>query len=185
MAETSIEWTHPPGFRGETWNPINGCEKISPGCRECYAEKIAARFGGPGQPFHGTVDERGRFIGPILVPEKLAEPLKRRAPTCWFVNSMSDLFHEAVPDEYIAAVFGVMAASPRHRFIVLTKRAERMRRWFQWLDGVVTKGEADVQRLTGTSLGLSGHRLACLSAAASRLQTPEGDANAIFYGVGE
>lgn len=122
---SKIEWTE------KTWNPLRGCRRVSEGCRNCYAEKVAARFAGPGGVYEGTVDARGRWNGTIkLVPEKLGEPLSWRRPSMVFVNSMSDLFHEDVPDEYIAAVFGVMAASPQHTFQVLTKRPERLRAWF-------------------------------------------------------
>lgn len=126
-ADTKIEWTRMPGFRGATWNPTRGCRKISPGCKHCYAETFAERFRG----VSGHAYEQG--FDPRTAPDKLDLPLRTKAPTCWFVNSMSDLFLEDFSDEYIAAVFGVMAAAPRHRFLVLTKRAERMRRWFEWL----------------------------------------------------
>lgn len=126
-ADTKIEWAHPPGFRGATWNPTRGCRKISPGCKHCYAETFAERWRGtPGHAYEQGFDPR-------TAPGKLDLPLRTKAPTAWFVNSMSDLFLEDFTDEYIAAVFGVMAASPRHRFLVLTKRAERMRRWFEWV----------------------------------------------------
>lgn len=123
MSQNSkIEWTE------ATWNPVRGCTKISPGCKHCYAETFAERWRGiPGHPYEQGFDLR-------LVPEKLAEPLRRRKPTTYFVNSMSDLFHEGVPFEYVAAVFGVMAATPRHTYQVLTKRPERMREWFAWLE---------------------------------------------------
>jgi protein gp37 len=116
-----------PGFRGATWNPTRGCRKISDGCKHCYAETFAERFRG----VSGHAYEQG--FDPRTAPDKLDLPLRTKAPTCWFVNSMSDLFLEDFSDEYIAAVFGVMAAAPRHRFLVLTKRAERMRRWFEWV----------------------------------------------------
>jgi protein gp37 len=125
-ADTKIEWTHMPGFRGATWNPTRGCRKISPGCKHCYAETFAERWRG----VSGHAYEQG--FDPRTAPDKLDLPLRTKAPTCWFVNSMSDLFLEDFSDEYIAAVFGVMAAAPRHRFLVLTKRADRMRRWFGW-----------------------------------------------------
>lgn len=127
---TGIEWTD------ATWNPLRGCTKVDLDCRNCYAEAIATRFGGEGQPYHGTVDERGRWTGTIrLVPEHLSYPLRWQKPRRIFVNSMSDMFHENVPNEYIAAVFGVMAASPRHTFQVLTKRPERAAAWFKWIIG--------------------------------------------------
>ena len=124
---TEIQWTD------ETWNPLRGCSKVSAGCRECYAEKVAARFSGPALPYEGTITA-GRWNGTIrLVPEKLDQPLRWTKPRMVFVNSMSDLFHEEVSNEYIAAVFGVMAASEPHTFQVLTKRPARMLAWFEWL----------------------------------------------------
>src|SRR5947207_8144354 len=93
---SKIEWTD------ATWNPVRGCTKISAGCKHCYAEVFAERFRGvPGHPY-----ERG--FDPRMVPEKLSEPLRWRQPRMVFVNSMSDLFHEDVPDEYIEIVVRVM-----------------------------------------------------------------------------
>lgn len=116
MAErSSIEWTD------ATWNPVRGCTKISPGCKHCYAETFAERFRGvKGHPYEQGFDLR-------LVPEKLAEPLRWRAPRRIFVNSMSDLFHEEVPDDYIAEVADVMVRADWHTYQVLTKRSARMR----------------------------------------------------------
>ena len=115
MSENStIEWTN------STWNPVRGCVKISPGCKNCYAERFSERFRGvKGHPY-----ERG--FDPRLVPEKLHEPLKWKASKRIFVNSMSDLFQEAVPDEYILQVADVMQSASQHIFQVLTKRALRM-----------------------------------------------------------
>ena len=111
---SSIEWTD------ATWNPVRGCTKISPGCKHCYAETFAERFRGvPGHPYEQGFDLR-------LVPEKLAEPLKWAAPKTVFVNSMSDLFHEAVPDSYIEQVVRVMEIADWHTYQVLTKRADRL-----------------------------------------------------------
>lgn len=142
-ADTSIEWTHRPGTRGKTWNPVRGCSKVSEGCRNCYAMGIAARFSGDNPKTGKPLAYKGLAVmkesGPawtgkvVLVPEALSEPLRTKAPTTYFVNSMSDLFHEGLSDETIAAVFGVMAACPQHTFQVLTKRAERMARWFEWV----------------------------------------------------
>ena len=113
---SSIEWTD------ATWNPVRGCTKISPGCKHCYAETFAERFRGvKNHPYEQGFDLR-------LVPEKLAEPLRWRTPKMIFVNSMSDLFHDQVPDDYIIAVAKVMAAARWHTFQVLTKRSERIRR---------------------------------------------------------
>ena len=112
---SKIEWTD------ATWNPIRGCTKISPGCAHCYAETFAERFRGvPGHPYEQGFDLR-------LIPEKLSEPLRWTAPRMVFVNSMSDLFHEDVADDYIEQVCRVMVEVPRHTFQVLTKRSERMR----------------------------------------------------------
>jgi len=127
--KSNIQWTD------ATWNPLRGCTRVSNGCRNCYAEKVAHRFSGPGRPYEGLTTEKGRWNGTIkLVPEKLDQPLRWRRPRRVFVNSMSDLFHEAVPNEYITAVFGVMAAASGHSFQVLTKRPERALAWFAWLD---------------------------------------------------
>lgn len=116
MAQTSsIEWTD------ATWNPVRGCTKVSPGCAHCYAETFAERFRGvKGHPFEHGFDLR-------LVPEKLQAPLLWRKPKRIFVNSMSDLFHEAVPDDYIEEVASVMLSAHWHTYQVLTKRSERMR----------------------------------------------------------
>jgi protein gp37 len=121
-AVSTIEWTD------ASWNPVRGCTKVSPGCKHCYAETFAERFRGvPGHPYEQGFDLR-------LVPEALEEPLRLRKPRRIFVCSMADLFHDEVPDEYIAAVFGVMAACPQHTFQVLTKRAERLAKWFAWVE---------------------------------------------------
>lgn len=115
MSERSaIEWTD------ATWNPVRGCTKVSPGCKHCYAETFAERFRGvPGHPFEQGFDLR-------LVPDALELPKRWRRGRLVFVNSMSDLFHEQIPVEYIQQVFAVMRDSPQHRFQVLTKRAERL-----------------------------------------------------------
>jgi protein gp37 len=136
----AIEWTD------VTWNPVRGCSRVSEGCRHCYAERQAARFlvteetstgRVPGEvdrfesgPFAGFVERRSagpRWTGKVqLIGSKLADPLRWRRPRKIFVNSMSDLFHEALPDKDIAQVFRVMDLSRRHTFQVLTKRAKRM-----------------------------------------------------------
>lgn len=115
MSDNSkIEWTD------ATWNPFRGCTKVTPGCVHCYAETFAERFRGvTGHPFEFGFDLR-------LVPEKLAEPTRWSKPKKIFVNSMSDLFHEGVPDEYIEKVCRVMLAAKWHTYQVLTKRANRM-----------------------------------------------------------
>lgn len=115
MSDNSkIEWTD------ATWNPVRGCTKISPGCTNCYAETLAERFRGvPGHPFEFGFDLR-------LVPEKLGDPIRWSKPKKIFVNSMSDLFHEGVSDEYIDKICRVMLAANWHTYQILTKRADRM-----------------------------------------------------------
>jgi len=113
--KSEIEWTD------ATWNPVRGCTKISPGCKHCYPETFAERFRGvKGHPYEEGFDLR-------LVPDKLGEPLRWRSPKMIFVNSMSDLFHDLVPDSYIVAVTKVMMAAQWHTYQVLTKRSERLR----------------------------------------------------------
>jgi protein gp37 len=116
MSQTStIEWTD------ATWNPVRGCTKISPGCKHCYAETFAERFRGvPNHPYERGFDLR-------TVPEKLLEPLRWKKSRKIFVNSMSDLFHPRVPDEYIVQVAQVMMDGHWHQYQVLTKRSERLR----------------------------------------------------------
>ncbi len=115
-AESSIEWTD------ATWNPVRGCTKISDGCKHCYAETFAERFRGvKGHPYGQGFDLR-------LVPEKLAEPLRWRNPKMIFVNSMSDLFHENVSEDYVVAVAKVMVAANWHTYQVLTKRSDRLQK---------------------------------------------------------
>lgn len=112
---SSIEWTD------ATWNPVTGCTKVSAGCDRCYAETFAERWRGtPGHYFENGFDVQ-------LRPDKLELPLRWRKPRRVFVNSMSDLFHKDVSDEYIARVFGVMGLAKQHTFQVLTKRHGRMR----------------------------------------------------------
>ena len=123
---TGIQWTD------ETWNPIRGCSRVSEGCRHCYAEVVAARFSGPGQAYEGlarrTSKGEARWTGKIMFVEKhLLDPLRWKEPRRIFVNSMSDLFHEDVTDDELAAIFGVMALAHQHTFQILTKRPERQR----------------------------------------------------------
>lgn len=117
--QTSIEWTE------VTWNPTVGCSKISPGCAHCYAEVMARRLKAMGVKGY----ENGFKL--TLLPYRLEEPLNRTRPTVYFVNSMSDLFHEEIPDDYIPQVFEVIRKALQHTFQVLTKRAERMAEFFK------------------------------------------------------
>ncbi|MBY0259560.1 phage Gp37/Gp68 family protein [Methylobacterium sp.] len=124
---SKIEWTE------KTWNPIVGCSVVSSGCTNCYAMKMAARLERMGMERYRGLTQPTK-AGPVwtgemrLVDEALNEPLRRRKPTMWFVNSMSDLFHDSVPEEWIAQVFAIMALAPQHTFQVLTKRSDRMHR---------------------------------------------------------
>lgn len=146
MSKTKIQWAqNADGSPGQTWNPVRGCSRISEGCRFCYAERHAARFCGAGEtdqsgevilsagPFHGFAQRTPsgpRWTGKVeLIEHMLDVPLRTRKPTTWFVNSMSDLFHEALPFEAIDRIFAVMARCQRHTFQILTKRADRMHQY--------------------------------------------------------
>ncbi len=118
MAESSIEWTE------HTWNPVTGCTKVSPGCKHCYAEVMSRRLRAMGAPGY----EDGFEL--TLHPERLNHPRLRKAPTTYFVNSMSDLFHEDIPDDFIDQILNVCRDTPRHTYQVLTKRAERLPEFF-------------------------------------------------------
>jgi protein gp37 len=123
---SDIEWT------GETWNPLTGCDRISPGCEKCYALTLAARLKAMGQAKYQN-DGDPRTSGPgfalTLHPDTLDIPLHWKAPRRVFVNSMSDLFHKDVPDQFIDQVFAVMALTQQHTFQVLTKRPQAMKNW--------------------------------------------------------
>ena len=128
-ATTGIAWTD------STWNPVRGCSRVSEGCRFCFAEKIAARFSGPGQPFAGYADRKrtgSKWTGHVEAIWPLLDlPLRWRKPRRIFVNSMSDLFHEALPADEIATIYAVMVAAVHlrgHTLQVLTKRPDRMRK---------------------------------------------------------
>lgn len=142
--KTGIQWTD------ATWNPVRGCSRVSQGCVNCYAETMAGRFCGPGQPYEGLAERRlktlgedddtsrlvSRWTGKVrMVPEHLDDPLRWKKPRRIFVNSMSDLFHEGLTDLAILTVFAIMARAPQHQFQVLTKRPARMRSWFAWAAG--------------------------------------------------
>jgi len=114
---TKIEWVkNPDGTAGETWNPTTGCRKVSAGCENCYAERIANRFWGD-----------RKFTDVVCHEDRLEQPLKWKKPRMIFVNSMSDLFHEDSPPAFIEKIFWVMKETPRHIYQVLTKRPERMK----------------------------------------------------------
>lgn len=117
-AGSKIEWTE------QTWNITTGCTKISPGCKNCYAERMAHRLQAMGAPGY----ENGFAL--TLQPSRLLQPLQRKKPTTYFVDSMSDLFHAGIPDAYLDQVFDVIARAPQHTFQILTKRAERLPGYF-------------------------------------------------------
>lgn len=128
---STIEWTE------ATWNPVRGCVKVSPGCKHCYAETFAERFRGvPGHAYEQGFD-------PVLMPYMLLDPFEWNGPRLVFVNSMSDLFQAAVPDDYVSAVAEIMLAARWHTYQVLTKRAERLR---QALSGPL-RGAADARHI--------------------------------------
>lgn len=139
---TKIEWTD------ETWNPVSGCTKVSTGCKNCYAERVAQRFW------------KGRkFTEVQMHADRLDQPLRWRKPRRVFVNSMSDLFHEAVPDEFIDEVFSIMMAAPKHTFQVLTKRPGRARAYMKLRAGALLEPHGDVgQRLFDLRAALDSTR---------------------------
>jgi len=140
--QSSIEWTD------STWNPVRGCTKISPGCKNCYAETFTERWRGvPGHPYEQGFDLR-------LVPEKLDEPLRWQKPRRIFVNSMSDLFQDGVDSEFITKVFSVMAAADWHTYQVLTKRPLRMFRYIESHKATLSK-MAEVWPIPNIWLGVS------------------------------
>lgn len=132
--KTSIEWTD------FNWNFLRGCSRVSEGCRNCYAEGVAARFSKPGQPYEGLAKfwrresdakTEARWTGEIsFIEDVLMQPLRWKKPRKIFVNSMSDLFHEKVQDEWLDRAFAVMALTPQHTYQILTKRPERMKEYF-------------------------------------------------------
>lgn len=117
--QSNIEWTE------QTWNPVTGCIKVSPGCKHCYAEKLAKRLEAMGTPGYD-----GGFSNVQLLAERLDQPRRRRKPTIYFVNSMSDLFQDAVPFRFVDRVMEVIADTPQHTYQILTKRAGRMAKYF-------------------------------------------------------
>ncbi len=142
-ANSKIEWTE------QTWNPVTGCTKVSPGCKHCYAEVMANRL----KAMRANGYEDGFALK--MHESRLSQPLKRKKPTVYFVNSMSDLFHEDVPDSYIDKVFQVVRETPQHTYQILTKRAERLVDYFRnrdcpqnvWLGVSVEDKQHGVPRL--------------------------------------
>lgn len=126
---SNIEWTE------QTWNPLAGCTRISPGCQNCYAERMAKRLIAMGQEkYQGTVDKNGRWTGALNFDvDNWDAPTKRKKPTMYFVNSMSDLFHADVPPNWSMRIWDVMAKTPQHTYQILTKRADVMEQRVKWL----------------------------------------------------
>ena len=117
--KSDIEWTE------HTWNPVTGCTKVSPGCKHCYAEEMSKRLKAMGTPGY----ENGFDL--TLLEERLNQPLRRKKPTKYFVNSMSDLFHEAIPLDFLDSVFDIITRTPHHTYQILTKRADRLADYFE------------------------------------------------------
>ncbi|MDD2735209.1 MAG: phage Gp37/Gp68 family protein [Desulfuromonadaceae bacterium] len=140
---TTIEWTE------ETWNPVTGCCKVSAGCANCYAEKMAHRLKAMGAVGYDNGFEL------TLLPERLQQPFRKKKPTRFFVNSMSDLFHEDVPDKFLDDVFAVMRQTPQHTYQILTKRAYRLPQYFGsqklpsniWLGVTVEDRQSGIPRI--------------------------------------
>jgi len=142
-SESKIEWTE------QTWNPTTGCTKISPGCKHCYAEKMALRLKAMGAGGYENGFELSMHEG------RLIQPLNRKKPTIYFVNSMSDLFHEGVTDHFIDQVFSVIEKTPQHTYQILTKRSDRLSIYFEnkkcpdnvWLGVSVENRQHGIERI--------------------------------------
>ena len=119
MTTSKIEWTE------STWNPVTGCTKVSPGCKHCYAEVLSRRLNAMGVPGY----DNGFAVS--IYHSRLSIPLRRKKPTLWFVNSMSDLFHPKIPSSFVDLVVGVIMKTPQHTYQILTKRPGRMRQYFE------------------------------------------------------
>ncbi len=158
---TAIEWTHIPGFKGETWNPIVGCSVVSPGCTNCYAMRTAARIAAMGVDHYSNLVAQTK-AGPVwngdtaIAPRKtFLKPWFWKKPRAIFVNSMGDLFHEGIDDELIDRVFAVMALCSQHTFMVLTKRASRMRDYMRapWRKRSIAAASIEVSHLIASERG--------------------------------
>jgi len=147
MNKTKIEWTE------QTWNPTTGCDKVSAGCKNCYAENMAKRL----QAMGASGYENGFRLS--LMEHRLEQPTKRKTATTYFVNSMSDMFHENIPFSYIDKIFNTIKKTPQHRYQILTKREKRLKKYFEsrkvpknvWLGVTVeniTEGIPRIEKLT-------------------------------------
>jgi protein gp37 len=139
--------------KGKTWNPITGCTRVSAGCDHCYAYTLTKRLAGMGQEKYKGLCGKGHFNGVIKThDDALSIPLRRKKPTTWFVNSMSDLFHEGVPFEFVDKVFAIMALCPQHTFQILTKRPERVAEYLRdrdWCEAANWAHDKFIRRLDG------------------------------------
>jgi protein gp37 len=166
--KSAIQWTD------ATWNPVTGCSKVSPGCAHCYAETLTARYAGS----KGWIEEHRPWTpenaehNVRLHPERLDQPLRWRRPRMVFVNSMSDLFHELVPDEFIAQVFDTMRLAREHTFQILTKRPERMREVCERLEDPLWVDIAEKMPLPNVWLGTSIENRRYVSRADELRATP-------------
>jgi protein gp37 len=138
MNKTIISWTT------ATWNPVHGCSKVSEGCRNCYAETLSLKYGFTKKPW----TKPNEVENVQLKPHKLNEPKSLKEPSRIFVNSMSDLFHELIPDDYRAKIFKVMRDLPQHVFQILTKRPENAVRWKDWPTNVWMGVSVEDERAT-------------------------------------
>lgn len=163
---TKIRWTN------ETWNPTTGCSRVSAGCEHCYAEQLSLRFGWSSKPWSA----RNAAVNVQLHPERLQKPYSWRKPRRVFVNSMSDLFHPIIPDEYIERVFAVMCDLPQHTFQILTKRPERAARWQgPWPDHIWMGTSVENERAASRIEILRGCPAAVRFVSAEPLLGPLGD----------
>ena len=153
MAESAIEWLWPKGFKGMAWNPITGCTKTSPGCANCYAETMSIRFQGV-QGYGGNYLAGQPGQAAILFHEdRLQQPFHWKNPRCVFVNSVSDLFHEDVPFEWVEKILAVIALNPQHLFLALTKRPERMLEYFT-MDRGISDVQSEVMAMAEAKFGI-------------------------------
>lgn len=153
MNKSAISWTT------VTWNPVHGCSRVSEGCRNCYAERLSLERGWTKKPWTGA----NAAENVLLKPHKLNEPLKLKEASRVFVNSMSDLFHPLVPDDYIQQIFDVMNQCPQHVFQILTKRPERAAEWtYGWADHIWMGTSVEEQRVA--------HRIETLKHCAAHIK---------------
>ena len=160
---TSIEWVRgEDGSEGATWNFARGCSRVDTACEHCYAQSLAHRFRGKGQPYEGltVLGKHGpRWTGEVrFLPEALSIPLNWRKGRRVFPCSMSDAFHGDLTNEQIAAAFGVMAATPQHTYVMTTKRAGAMRGWFSWIERQTSEGQNEADVCMALAEQEMGHR---------------------------